>query len=50
MTQQHRRRRVIIGLDTHKFIHVAVALDADGAVLESRSVTADSAGYDELID
>ncbi|MGS0685658.1 IS110 family transposase [Nakamurella sp. GG22] len=49
MAQQHRRRRVIVGLDTHKFIHVAVALDADGAVLESRSVTADSAGYEELI-
>ena len=49
MAQQHRRRRVIVGLDTHKFTHVAVALDADGAVLDSRSVTADSAGYEELI-
>ena len=27
MTREQRRRRVVIGVDTHKHIHVAVALD-----------------------
>jgi len=44
-----RRRRVIVGVDTHKYVHVAVALDAVGGVVDARSFTADRAGYDQLI-
>jgi transposase len=44
-----RRRRVIVGVDTHKYIHVAVALDAVSGVVDARSFTADRAGYDQLI-
>lgn len=40
----------MIGVDTHKYIHVAVALDDFGGVLGTGKFTADSAGYQELID
>jgi transposase len=39
------RRRVVVGVDTHKYLHVAVALDASGERLEDRSFPADSRGY-----
>ena len=39
---------VIVGVDTHKHIHVAVALDANGVRLAERAVSADSGGYAQL--
>ena len=36
---------VAIGIDTHKDEHVAVACDALGRQLDSRSLPATSAGY-----
>ena len=42
------RRKVIVGVDTHKHIHVAVALDHHGARLGDLSVAADTGGYTEL--
>ena len=42
--------KVIIGVDTHKSTHVAVAISMLGARLESRSAPADRAGYAELVD
>ncbi len=50
MQQDASRRRVIVGVDTHKFVHVAVALDANGAVIGTGNFTADSFGYQQLID
>lgn len=47
---QQVRRRVIVGVDTHKYVHVAVALDDHAAVIESREFSADRAGYASLID
>jgi transposase len=41
---------VIIGVDTHKYVHVAVALDQHGARLGELSISADSKGYQELHD
>lgn len=49
MTHPSTQCRVIVGVDTHKDIHVAVALDERGAVLGSGSFTADRAGYTALI-
>lgn len=43
------RRKVVVGVDTHKYVHVAVAVDTFGVRLEHCSFTADSAGYAELI-
>lgn len=50
MEHDRTRRRVVIGVDTHKYVHVAVALDANGGVIDSRSFAADSGGYVQLID
>uniref|UniRef100_UPI002265C1B1 IS110 family transposase n=1 Tax=Neokomagataea thailandica TaxID=661190 RepID=UPI002265C1B1 len=41
-------RTIIIGVDTHKDTHVAVALDSRGTTLGHRSITADMDGYLEL--
>lgn len=50
MQQVPAHRRVIIGVDTHKHVHVAFAIDDLGATLGTRSFVADSGGYTELID
>ena len=43
-------RKVVIGIDTHKHLHVAVALNALGARIGERTVAADSRGYEEIQD
>lgn len=40
---------VAIGVDTHKDVHVAVALDGFGAQLDSREVETTEAGYGSLL-
>jgi transposase len=45
-----RLRRVVIGVDTHKHTHVAVALDDIGGRLDTRSFAADQDGYRQLLD
>lgn len=50
MRQVPAHRRVVIGVDTHKHVHVAVAIDEFGAILDGRSFAADSGGYTQLID
>lgn len=49
MPQDRPARRVTVGVDTHKDVHVGVALDALGARLGQRVVAADRAGYGELL-
>lgn len=50
MSPDPRRRRVVIGVDTHKHVHVAVALDDIGGRLDDRSFPADRGGYEQLLD
>ena len=40
---------VAIGVDTHKDVHVAVALDVFGAQLDSREIATTPAGYRSLL-
>jgi transposase len=40
---------VAIGVDTHKEVHVAVALDGFGAQLDSQEIPATLAGYRRLL-
>jgi transposase len=40
--------RIIVGVDTHKHVHVAVAIDTVGVRLGDRSFAADSGGYIQL--
>ena len=49
MTTPSEVRTVIVGVDTHKHVHVAVAIDTQGIRLADQSVTADSGGYQALI-
>jgi transposase len=49
MTPVPPRRRVVIGVDTHKHIHVAVAIDELGVRLDAQRFPADSLGYQALL-
>lgn len=40
---------VVLGVDTHKDVHVAVVLSSTGALLESRPFPATAAGYQQMI-
>ncbi len=44
-----RSGKVIVGVDTHKHIHVAVAINQHGTRLGDRAVSADSGGYAQLV-
>lgn len=48
MTEPSLAQRVVVGVDTHKHNHVAVAIDALGRVLGSRSVRATEHEYGAL--
>jgi len=47
-TAQVVRRRVIVGVDTHKYVHVAVAIDHPGARLAACHAAANREGYAQL--
>jgi len=49
MTTQLETWKVIVGVDTHKHVHVAVAIDTRGLRLGGHSFGADSGGYRALI-
>ena len=49
MTIQPDGRKVIVGVDTHKHVHVAVAIDTRGIRLSDQSFVADSGGYRALL-
>ena len=42
-------RKVIVGVDTHKHVHVAVVIDSWGIRLRDEAFVADSGGYQALI-
>ena len=46
--QIHRAAEVIIGIDTHKDQHVAVAIDARGVRLDEKHMSENTRGYIEL--
>ncbi len=46
--ESHRAVQVVIGVDTHRDQHVAVAIDRQGVRLGERHVSATTNGYDEL--
>lgn len=50
MNQEGRPRRVVIGVDTHKYVRVAVALDEIGTPIADTSMPADRAGYERLLE
>ena len=46
--QSHRAAEVVIGIDTHRDQHVAVAIEGRGVRLGERHVSATTCGYEEL--
>ncbi len=48
ITDANDRRKVIVGVDTHKHIHVAVAIDHHGVRLGDLSASADIGGFTQL--
>ena len=49
LTPRPEVRGAIVGVDTHKHIHVAVAVDTCGIHLGDQSFAADSGGYQALL-
>ncbi len=47
--EQFRSGHVVIGVDTHKHIHVAAAMDSIGGILATLTVATDTAGFRQLI-
>src|ERR1700737_4928206 len=45
----NRRREVVGGVDTHKDVHVAAAIDGQGRILGSESFAASARGYHSLL-
>ncbi|HEX2297258.1 MAG TPA: transposase, partial [Pseudonocardiaceae bacterium] len=41
-------RRIVVGVDTHKYAHVAVAIDQLGTRLGEITISVDRAGYEQL--
>ena len=49
ITTPPEARTVIVGVDTHKHVHVAVAIDSWGIRLGDHAFVADSGGYEALV-
>ena len=49
MSTSPEARKVIVGVDTHQHVHVAVAIDSWGIRLRDQAFVADSGGYQALI-
>jgi transposase len=49
MSQHPGREAIVIGVDTHKHFHVAVALSRHGERLADITVAADPGGYEQLL-
>ncbi|MFC9354446.1 transposase [Arthrobacter sp. NPDC057013] len=44
-----RSGHMVIGVDTHKHVHVAAVMDPIGGILDTLTVTTDSAGFGQLL-
>ena len=49
ITTPPKARTVVVGVDTHKHVHVAVAIDSWGIRLGDHAFVADSGGYEALV-
>ncbi|MCE7481551.1 IS110 family transposase [Microbacterium profundi] len=45
-----RSGHVVIGVDTHKHIHVAAVMDSIGGILATLTITTDTAGFKQLLE
>ncbi len=47
--EQFRSGHVVIGVDTHKHIHVAAVMDSIGGTLATLTIATDTAGFRQLL-
>ena len=45
-----RSGHVVIGVDTHKHIHVAAVMDSIGGILATLTIATDRLGYQQLLE
>ena len=45
-----RSGHVVVGVDTHKHVHVAAVMDSIGGILASLTIATDNGGYQQLLD
>lgn len=43
--EQHRSGHVVIGVDTHKHVHVAAVMDTIGGILATMTIPTDTGGF-----
>ncbi|RPK87238.1 MULTISPECIES: transposase [Streptomyces] len=48
--EQHRSGRVVIGIDTHKYVHVVAVMDTIGGILATLTIPTDAGGFQQLLD
>ncbi|WP_201296751.1 MULTISPECIES: IS110 family transposase [unclassified Nocardiopsis] len=48
--EQTRSGHVVIGVDTHKHVHVAAAMDTIGGILDTLTIPTDTGGFQQLSD
>lgn len=48
--EQTRSGHVVIGVDTHKHIHVAAVVDSVGGILATKTIATDTGGFHQLLD
>ena len=49
VSSESKAQQVIVGVDTHKYVHVAVAIDTRGTRLGDHAFVANAEGYQALI-
>jgi hypothetical protein len=45
-----RSGHVVVGVGTHKYLHVASVMDSVGGILASLTIATDTGGYQQLLD
>ena len=48
--EQHMSGHVVIGVDTHKHVHVAAVMDTIGGILATLTIPTDTGGFQQLLD
>jgi hypothetical protein len=48
--EQARSGHIVIGVDTHKHIHVAAVMDSISGVLSALMIPTDSGGFQQLLE
>ncbi|MEU8836556.1 transposase [Streptomyces sp900116325] len=49
-SEQPRSGHVVIGVDTHKHVHVAAVMDTIGGILATLTIPTDTGGFQQLAD